>query len=255
MRRVRYVAARVTKATKIALGIAVAGACCAVLAITSHGGARVGWTWTAASCAVAAGAYFANRPAWLGKRARGYGPWALAMLPYLVAYRIASALTRWWRGADAPTLIVPGLWVGGRLDARTFPPGVSHVVDLVAEYPAPRWARALPGYRTLPILDGGKPPAPERFVALARELRDVPDGVLVHCDSGRGRAPTMAAAILVARGAAPDVRSAIATIRARRPVASPTRTDVAFLERVAPRLHPDAGARETAAIAYGSRSA
>src|SRR5262245_1680327 len=254
MRRVRYVAARVTKATKIALGIAVAGACCAALAITRHGGARVAWTWTAATCAVAAGAYVANRPAWLGKRAGGYGPWALVMLPYLVAYRIASALARWWRGADAPSLIVPGLWVGGRLDARTFPPGVTHVVDLVAEYPAPRWARVLPGYRTLPILDGGKPPARERFVALARELRDVPGGVLVHCDSGRGRAPTMTAAILIARGMARDVRSAIAMIRARRPVASPTRTDVAFLERIGPRLHPDAGARP-ATIACGARGA
>src|SRR5262245_30647130 len=253
MRRVRYVAARVTKATKIALGIAVAGACCAALAITRHGGARVAWTWTAATCAVAAGAYVANRPAWLGKRAGGYGPWAFAMLPYLAAYRIASALARWWRGVDAPSLIVPGLWVGGRLDARTFPPGVTHVVDLVAEYPAPRWARALPGYRPLPIVDGGKPPAPERFVALARELRAVPGGVLVHCGSGPGRSPSTAPAVPTARGAAPDVRSAIATIRARRPVASPTRTDVAFLERITPRLHPGTGPRDTVAIAYGSR--
>src|SRR5262245_36789414 len=213
---------------QIALGLAVAGACCAALAITRHGAARVAWTWTAATCAVAAAAYFANRPAWLGKRGGAYGPWALAMLPYLVAYRIASALARWWRGADAPTLVAPGLWVGGRLAARTVPAGVTHVVDLVAEYAAPGWARALPGYRTLPILDGGKPPAPERFVALARELRDVPGDVLVHCDSGRGRAPTMAAAILIARGLAPDARSAIAMIRARRPVVSPTRTDVAF---------------------------
>jgi Swiss Army Knife protein, DSP-PTPase phosphatase domain len=254
-RTVRYVAAGVTKATKIALGIAVAGACCGGLAIASTGGARVAWAWTAGSCVVAAAAYFTNRPAWLGKRGGGFGPWALAMLPYLVAYRIASALTRWWRGADAPTLIVPGLWVGGRLDARTFPAGVTHVVDLVAEYPAPRWARTMPGYRALLILDGGKPPAPGRYVELVRELRDVADGVLVHCDSGRGRAPTMAAAILIARGVAPDVWSAIAMIRARRPVASPTRTDVAFLERITPRLHPDSGAHDTATIAYGSRGA
>ena len=234
-------AARVTKATKIALGIAVAGACCGALALASAGGARLAWAWTSGACAVAAGAYLANRPAWLGKPAGRFGPRAPFMLPYLVAYRIASALTRWWRGTDAPTQIVPGLWVGGRLDARSFPAGVTHVVDLVAEYPAPRWARVLPGYRTLLVLDGGKPPAPERFVELAHELRDVTGGVLVHCDSGRGRAPTMAAAILVARGVAPDVHAAVALIRARRPVASPTRTDVAFLEAVAPRLRAQDG--------------
>ena len=61
-------------------------------------------------------------------------------------------------------------------------------------------------------------------------------GVLVHCDSGRGRAPTMAAAILIARGLALDVASALAVVRERRPVSSPTRVDVAFLERVLPRL-------------------
>jgi protein-tyrosine phosphatase len=229
----------VSKATKITVGIAVAGTCCGTFAVASTGGARLAWAWTASTCAVATGAYLLNRPAWLGKRAGRFGPWALFMLPYLVAYRIASTLTRWWRGADAPTLIVPGLWVGGRLDA--LPASVTHVVDLVAEYPAPRWARVLPGYRTLPILDGGKPPAPEPFVDLVRELRDVSGGVLVHCDSGRGRAPTMTAAILVARGVVPDVRAALALIRARRPAASPTRTDVAFLESVAPRLRAQDG--------------
>ncbi len=255
-------AARVTKAAKIAFGIAVAGACCGAVALASSGGARLWWAWTAGTCAVAAGAYLANRPAWLGKRAGRFGPWALVMAPYLVAYRIASALARRWRGPDAPTRIVEWLWVAGRLDPRSFPPGVTHVVDLVAEYPEPRWARLLPGYRNLLILDGGKPPAPDRFIELVRELRDVPGGVLVHCDSGRGRAPTLAAALLVARGVAPDVRSAIALIRARRPVASPTRTDRAFLELLTPRLRagdqrqgPEEAAADAPLDVYRSRGA
>src|SRR4029450_11046293 len=46
------------------------------------------------------------------RAARGrFGTAALVVLPYLVAYRIASAITRWWRGLDAPTSIVPGLWI------------------------------------------------------------------------------------------------------------------------------------------------
>jgi hypothetical protein len=46
----------------------------------------------------------------------------------------------------------------------------------------------------------------------------------------------MAAAILIARGVARDVETAIAFVRERRPVSAPTRIDVAFLETVAPAL-------------------
>jgi hypothetical protein len=226
----------VTKPTMIALGIGVAGACCAGEAIASRGAARVAWAWTAASCAVATVVYLANRPAWLGKRDGRFTARALLILPYLVAFRIAVELIRWWRDPDVPSLVSPGLWVGGRVDARTFPAGISHVVDLVAEYPAPAWVRALPGYRNLPILDGAEPPSREAFLAVVRDLRDVTDDILVHCDSGRGRAPTMAAALLIARGLAPDVDSALALVRAGRPVSSPTRVDVAFLRSVLPTL-------------------
>jgi hypothetical protein len=227
----------VTKPTMIALGIGVAGACCAGKAIASSSVARVAWAWTSASCAVATVVYLANRPEWLGKRDGRLTPRALLILPYLVAFRIAIELIRWWREPDAPSLVSPGLWVGGAVDARTFPPGISHVVDLVAEYPAPAWVRALPGYRNLPILDGAEPPSREAFLEMIRDLRDVTGSVLVHCDSGRGRAPTMAAALLIARGLAPDdVDSALALVRAGRPVSSPTRVDVAFLRTVLPSL-------------------
>jgi len=165
-----------------------------------------------------------------------FTPRALLILPYLVAFRIAIELIRWWRDPDAPSLVSPGLWIGGRVEARAFPPGITDVVDLVAEYPAPRWLRALPGYRNLPILDGAEPPSREAFLDVVSDLRDVSGDVLVHCDSGRGRAPTMAAALLIARGLAPDVESALALVRAGRPVSSPTGVDVAFLRSVLPRL-------------------
>jgi hypothetical protein len=221
----------------IALGIGVAGVGCGVLALESVGVARLAWAWTSGSCAVATAAYLRNRPEWLGKRNGRLAPRALLLLPYLVAFRIACGLIRRFRPPDAPTEIVPGLWVAGCIDARTFPAGVSHVVDLVAEYDAPAWERALPGYRALPVLDGGEPPDASAFLDLVRELRDVTGVILVHCDSGRGRAPTMAAAILVARGLAPDVDAALALVRERRPVSSPTRVDVAFLRAVSPALH------------------
>jgi hypothetical protein len=220
----------------IALGIGVAGVGCGVLARESAGVVRLAWAWTAGSCAVATAAYLLNRPEWLGKENGRLAPRALLLLPYLVAFRIACGLIRRFRPPDAPTEIVPGLWVAGRIDARTFPTGVSHVVDLIAEYDAPAWERGLPGYRALPVLDGGEPPDAAAFLALVRELRDVTGVIVVHCDSGRGRAPTMAAAILVARGLAPDVDAALALVRERRPVSSPTRVDVAFLRAVSPAL-------------------
>ncbi len=229
-------AALVTKPTMIALGIGVAGACCAGAAIASRGVSRIALAWTAASCAVATVVYLTNRPEWLGKRDGRLTPRALLILPYLVAFRIAVALIRWWRGPDSPSLVSPGLWVGGAVDARTFPAGISQVVDLVAEYPAPAWVRAMPGYRNLPILDGAEPPSREAFLDVIRDLRDVPGSILVHCDSGRGRAPTMAAALLIARGLARDVDSALALVRAGRPVSSPSRVDVAFLCTVLPSL-------------------
>ncbi|MGH7894407.1 MAG: protein-tyrosine phosphatase family protein, partial [Candidatus Binatia bacterium] len=127
-------------------------------------------------------------------------------------------------------------WVGGRLPAKALPPAVTIVVDLVAEYSAPRAIRGLPGYRALPVLDGGVPPDAGEVLALVRELVHVGGDVLVHCDSGRGRAPTMAAALLIARGAVDDVDGAVAYIAARRPVAAPTRSDLAFLEAMLPAL-------------------
>ena len=84
-------------------------------------------------------------------------------------------------------------------------------------------------------------PDADAFVALVHEVADAGGDVLVHCDSGRGRAPTFAAALLVVRGLAPDVASALAMMRAARAVVSPTRVDRAFLAAVEPRLRAAAG--------------
>lgn len=228
--------APVSKPTKIATGIGVAGLACVALALASGGVARVLWAWTALACAVACAAYVRNRPHWLGKRDGAMSSWALVLLPYLGAFGIACRLMRWWRPADRPTQVAPGLWVGGRLTAGTVPPGVTVVVDLVAEYAADLSVRGMVGYRSLPVLDGGVPPDAGAFLALVREVAAAGGGVIVHCDSGRGRAPTFAAAVLVARGLVPDVAAAFAVLRARRGVVAPTRSDLTFLERVAPAL-------------------
>lgn len=224
-----------TKPTAVGTGVAVSAAVCLALAATTDGAARLAWTWTAIACVVAAVAYLRNRPAWLGKVGGRWTSRALVVLPYLVAFRIACNLMRWWRGGDEPTRVAPGLWVGGRI-AGPLPAGVTHVVDCVAEYPEPRRVRALAGYRSLPTLDGGFPPSLDEAVALVAELTTASGDVLVHCDSGRGRAPTLAAAVLIARGDAVDADAAFESIRRARPVARPTRSDRAFLAAALPRL-------------------
>lgn len=224
-----------TKPTAIGIGVAVSAAGCGVLALATGGAVRAWWTWTAVACLVAATAYFRNAPHWLGKHEGRWSWHALLVLPYLVAFRIACNLMRWRRGGDEPTRVAPGLWVGGRI-AGPYPSGVTYVVDLVAEYPEPTIVRALPGYRSLPTLDGGVPPSLSVALALIDELALVDGDVLVHCDSGRGRAPTFAAALLIARGHAHDVDSAIDLLRRARPVARPTRSDRAFLAAALPDL-------------------
>jgi len=231
--------APVIKPTKIAIGIGAAMLPCAVLAVASTGAVRVLAAWTAIACATTCAAYLRNRPQWLGKRDGAVSARAFVVLPYLIAFGIACRLMRWWRGADQPTRVAPGIWVGGRVTAPALPPGVTIVVDLVAEYAADRRIRTLPGYRGLPVLDGGVPPDADAFLALVREVAVTGSGdVLVHCDSGRGRAPTFAAALLVVRGLAPDVASALAVLRAERAVVAPTRCDLEFLDGVAARLRP-----------------
>jgi len=232
----------VTKPEKIGLGIGVAAFVCAVLGVATTGLVRGFWAWTTVSCVVASLAYALNRPHWLGKREGAMGPRALLILPYLVAFGIAVRLMRWWRGADRPTRVAPGVWVGGRTPAGWVPPGVTTIVDLVAEYPADRAVRGMAGYRNLLVLDGGVPPDADAFVALVREVAAANGDVLVHCDSGRGRAPTFAAALCVVRGLAPDVASALAMLCAARTVVAPTRVDRAFLARVEPRLRAAAPA-------------
>jgi hypothetical protein len=229
---------------KIALGIGVASVACGALAVASDGVLRVVWGWTAAACVIACLAYVRNRPAWLGKVDGAIAPRAVLVLPYLIAVRVACLTMARWRRADGPTRVAPGIWLSGRIETGTLPAGVVTIVDLVAEYGADRRLRSLPGYRSLPVLDGGFPPDVEAFVQLVREVAAMDEGdVLVHCDSGRGRAPTFAAALLMARGLAGDVGEAVALMRVQRPVVAPTRSDLEFLARVLPRIRRLARAR------------
>jgi protein-tyrosine phosphatase len=144
------------------------------------------------------------------------------------------------RRAPAWEEVTSGLYVGSRVRADDLPPGLELVVDLTCEYAEPEPLRSHPGYRCVPVLDGATPPDEEAFLRLLDEVRVAHGGVLFHCESGRGRAPTAAALALIAHGVASDPAAALELVRKGRPSAAPTRVDLEFIERIARRLPREA---------------
>jgi hypothetical protein len=226
-----------TKPAWIGIGIAVAGATCAVLGALASGLPRgLAW-WTAGACFAVSLAYATNRPGIFGKREGRLAPLrVLLLLPYLAAFRIACELMRWLRIAPSWEAVSPGLYVGSRVDPEDLPPDLELIVDLTCEIAEPALVRAHPGYRCLPVLDGAAPCDDEAFLRLLDEVRAASGGVLFHCESGRGRAPSAAALALIARGVASDPAAAVELVRKGRPSAAPTRVDLEFIDRIAKRL-------------------
>jgi hypothetical protein len=226
-----------TKPRLLALAIGCAGGACAALAVFAPGPLRWLLAWTALACGLVAGAYLANRPGLYGKSEGRLSWWrSLPVLPYLVAYRIAAAVRGARRRYADWNEVAPGLYVGARIGAARLPPGTELVVDLTSEVNEPYPLRRHPGYRGLPVLDGSIPPNDERFLELVSEMAAAAGGVYVHCISGRGRAPTAAAAVLIARGVADGPAAAFELLRKGRPAVKPTSGDVSFVERIAARL-------------------
>lgn len=236
-----------TKCRVLAAGIGSAALLFFWIGLASEGLTRALAWWVTLACSLSAAAYLANWPGIYGKRDGRLVAWrTAATLPFVAAYRAAATIRRLIRTHDNWNEVAPGLFVGGRVSAEELPPGTQQIVDLTSEVPAPADLRAHRGYRGHPVLDGGWPSDEGAFCTLARELAAARGPLYVHCISGRGRAPTAAAAVLLARGTARDVPSAIELVKQGRPATSLTRTDVAFLERIAPRLASDGHGLERA---------
>lgn len=226
-----------SKPTALMLGIGAAGVACTAVVWATSGLVAAFFAWSALSCFAVSSAYLLNRPSVYGKR-DGVIPWWRVLLlgPFLGGFWIAWGIRNLFRSKPRYHLVSPGLWVGARIDAPELPPGVKIVVDLTGELWEPRGIRRMPGYRGFPVLDGSYPHDEDAFLELLAEIADAPGGVYVHCESGRGRAPTMAALVLLARGVVDSPEAALELVQKRRPTASPTRADVAFIRRMARRI-------------------
>jgi len=111
--------------------------------------------------------------------------------------------------------VAPGLWLGRRIAAADLPPGANVVVDLTAEFWCPR-RTSVDGraYLCLPTLDASV--ADDDQVAQLVERVSRAEGVYLHCAAGHGRSATVAAAVLIARGAARDADEAVKMLKSIR---------------------------------------
>jgi protein-tyrosine phosphatase len=190
--------------------------------LTAQGFRLGGWwlllLWPAVSFFVVAAAYVLARPGMLGKRPDGrLSPPILAALAPFTAFAWAVAQTqhRLRRGPVASE-VLPGIWVGRRAGARDLPAGVSTVIDLTAEFWEPAAVRDGRKYLCVPTLDARAPD--ERSFRDALDCVAAADGpVYIHCAQGFGRSAALAAALLVRRGVARDVREAEAVLQVARP--------------------------------------
>ncbi|MGC8880031.1 MAG: protein-tyrosine phosphatase family protein [Anaerolineae bacterium] len=133
--------------------------------------------------------------------------------------------------------ITPHLWVGGQMRARGWSwltrRGITADVNLRAEHDDRAHGVAADVYLWLPTQDD-RAPALEHFHAGVQFIRHViahGGAVYVHCASGVGRAPTLAAAYLVSTGM--SLEQAIETIRRVRPFIKLTPDQLSALRRFA----------------------
>jgi len=192
----------------------------AVLAVDAAYVGDWGWLllWPAASFAVVALAYAGLGPRLLGKQTEGtIAAWALVLhLPYFAltwgVWHVQRRLSR----AQPVHEIARGVWVGRRPLPHELPEAVTLVVDLTGEFRELAGVRAGRTYVCLPTLDAMVPRADD--LRRAVEVASKWDGpVFIHCAAGHGRTGMFAAAVLLARGLTPDLRTAIDLLRAARP--------------------------------------
>ncbi|MCZ7546561.1 MAG: dual specificity protein phosphatase family protein [Anaerolineae bacterium] len=133
------------------------------------------------------------------------------------------------------------LYVGEQFSTRGWEAlraaGITAVVNMREEFDDRELDIDLPTYCRLPTPDWHAPSQAHlrEGVAFIREAIARGEKVYVHCMSGMGRAPIMAAAYLVTTGLTPD--EALERIRAVRPFIEPNAEQVASLREFAAAHH------------------
>lgn len=190
--------------------------------------------------------------AWVGAAYLGLGPATFrksgGTLPVASRFLLAPVLAGSWvnwrlraNGRPPWSEIAPGLFLGRALTereaAKLLSRGVVRVLDLTAEFSAPRAFRGI-AYANFPVLDL-TPPRLDQIQQAVEFLRRSPGPAYVHCAIGLGRSAAIAAAWLVATGHARTVESAIESLKTARPGVVFPEASRLVLESFA-RMHSDA---------------
>lgn len=181
-----------------------------------------GWSylliWPALSLITIAGGYSGLGARVFGKKEDGTMRFfnRVWMLPFCVPYELAW---KFYLSRQQPAwhLIVPGLWLGRRVQASELPKGVGLVVDVTAEFESFRAIRDNYTYWTLPTLDA-RTATRRSFKALSEQIAKWSEsGIYIHCAKGRGRSTTLLVAVLLERGQVETIDEAMELIRGQRP--------------------------------------
>jgi protein-tyrosine phosphatase len=208
-----------------------------------------GWAWLllwpAASGVILALGYAGLGARVLGKRPDGgLAWWAVVLhLPYLALTWVLWHVYRLLLNRTPCQQVAPGLWLGRRPLPGELPEGVSLIVDMTAEFRKTPALLTHHQYVCLPTLDTAVP-TEATFLALIDRVAAHEGAVYVHCAAGHGRAATVAAAVLLRRGLAADVREAERLLRRVRPGVRLQRTQRALLARLFHKPAASAGATE-----------
>jgi hypothetical protein len=182
------------------------------------GGLWLFMLWPAATYLGIAYAFFTNKAELLGKRADGRFAWqsALLFLPHLVTVWLYFHAKRVLLWREAPwNEIAEGMVLGRLLLPGEMPADCNVVVDVTAELAEPRNLVEGREYYYVPTLNRFVPRS-EEFRWLMETLVERKGKVYIHCGSGKGRSATVAAGLLVLRGAAKDVEEAEMMLREKR---------------------------------------
>lgn len=178
------------------------------------GGACLWLLWPALSLWFVALAYLALGPSAFMKAEDGQIGWParIVLAPYLVGAWFNSRI--WTRRDPVATEIADNVFLG-RYPDRDTAAGFREIIDLTAEFQRPN---APSRWKSMPMLDLVAPDASLlRKAAIAIEVAQGAQPILVCCALGYGRSAAAIIAWLVMSGRAKDIGTALSMLKKRRP--------------------------------------
>ncbi len=176
--------------------------------------------WPALSVAIVAAAYHRCGPR-IYRKANGVLPWSTLWVlgPCLLGQHLSRCYYR--RQCPAWNAVTNNVWIGSALRKQeataAVQAGVTAVLDVTAEFSAPRAFRTL-NYCNIPVLDLTAPTTDQLDEMVQFIATEAKRGIVyVHCKIGYSRSAAAVAAYLIASGTAASADTALALLRRARP--------------------------------------